>query len=154
MDPKPPNLPPVMQNAREDLLAHVRGQFSPEDWQAIVTEAARRFQLQRDLGHADIPAWHSVVREFHLEQNWGYRADYRPPPAIAPLRPSRPNFGLHFIILMASTMTVTKIAVLWLGQKFARSDDPRDTWIFAAVLILVGVNFAYFLWRNRKWTDE
>lgn len=134
------NLPEVMAHAHEDLLAHVAGQFSPEDWQQILNRAQERFEAHRQTADP-VEAWKAVVREFHQERQWGFIPNYRP------AKPERINLGVQFLGLAFLTFTISILAVVWLGQIYTASDEPADNWKFWGVVALVLLNFGAFLWR-------
>jgi len=144
------NLPPIMAQAREDLAGNIPGHFSKEDWAAILKEAERRWLRHKAEPLDESEAWRKVIREFHQEKFWGFHPAQRKP---RPVKPKKTNVALSFILLVAGTMTVTKIAVVWLGQVYSRSDEAADKWAFFAILAVVLANFGYFLWRHRHHED-
>src|SRR5438876_507757 len=112
--------PTVMKNARVDLGATVEGQFSPEDWTAILARAESEWhaQLSRSPEKGELEAWHEVMRDFRRQNNWGFRANYRPPRI-----PKKKNLGVTFIWMSFNTLTTMKVGVLWFGQIYSRSDE-------------------------------
>lgn len=141
------NFPDIMRQAKEDLGGSVSGHFSPEDWQQILLKAERDLQQKKNALNGDeTEAWQDVIRDFHQQNFWGFTPNYRPPP-----RPKKKgNLGVAFIWMAFQTFVITKIAVLWIGQTYARSQDPHDFWLLCLVISLVVANFAYFLWKNRN----
>ncbi|NJL25406.1 MAG: hypothetical protein HC902_09665 [Calothrix sp. SM1_5_4] len=140
-----------MKNAREDLAGSVSGRFSPEDWRAILIKAHEKWlRKRREEGMDAAQAWREVVLDFVHNDCWGFASDYRP--SKDPGR--RRNLGLSLLLRALFALTVTKIAIMWFGQIYSRSDDPQDGWIFFLVLLLVVGNFAYFLWRTRHYRDD
>ena len=140
----------IMKNAYEDLSATVEGRFSPEDWASILTKAEHRLtelELEKS-GWSESERWHEVMREFRRERYWGYRPTYR-----APRIKKKSNLGYSFIWITFNTLTTMKVAVLWFGQIYSRSDEPKDKWIFFLLLIFCVGNFVFFLWRNRNHVD-
>ncbi len=142
--------PEIMSQAATDLAGNLSGRFSPGDWEAILERAEVRLNEQMRAGRDAASAWQEVVREFHRERYWGRTPNYK-----APKGASLPevNLGVKFILLSGLTMTVTLIAVVWLGQKYTTSGDPRDGRILYAVIGLAVLNFALFLWRHRRHKD-
>jgi hypothetical protein len=138
--------PQIMNQAREDLMGHVSGRFSPEDWNLILERAAGRLEAFQSGGVSELQAWQEVVREFHRERYWGFSADYKPPKVKRP----EINLGVKFILFGLLTMTVFMTALVWLGQIHTHSDDPKDGWIFYSVVALVVLNFILFLWKNGR----
>jgi hypothetical protein len=136
-----------MENAQEDLAATVEGRFSPEDWEKILdlAEAKWRNTLAQQPVPGEAAAWHDVVRDFHKDRYWGMRANYRPP--------KRRHLGYQFIWFTFSSLTIMKVAILWFGQIYSRSDEAKDLWMFVLVLAIVIGNVVFFLWRNRHHTD-
>lgn len=141
------NFPEIMSHAKEDLGGNVSGDFSPHDWHQILIKAeALLAQRSEGLNGNAIEVWHSVIRDFHANHYWGFLPNYRPAPA--PKKPG--NLGVSFIWMAFQTFVITKIAVVWIGQTYARSQDPNDFWLLCTVIALVVSNFAYFLWKHRK----
>jgi hypothetical protein len=144
------NLPEVMRHAREDLSANVTGQFSPDDWAHIFATAHEKFLARQSEGLEDLRAWEQVMLDFYHNHYWGFQPNYRA--TRDPQRKS--NFGLRLIVLTVVSMTSTKMALAWLGQRYTASDEPRDAYIFFAVLALVVAGFAHFLWRTRHYEEK
>lgn len=140
--------PPVMANANIDLASTASGKFSPGDWERILDRAqAQWLENQRSMDEAT--AWQTVVRDFHVQRYWGFRPNYRAPRAAK----KKTNLGFQLIWLMFGSFTVMKVAVLWFGQIYSRSDESVDKWAFFAVLTFVIGNILWFLWRNRNYQD-
>ena len=139
--------PDIMINAREDMASTVNGKFSPEDWERIL-ELAKTQLLTARREFDEVVAWQAVVRDFHAKGYWGFVPNYRPPKIIKPK-----NLGYQFIWLLFGSLTIMKVAILWFGQVYSRSDEARDKWTFFAVLALVFGNILLFLWRNRNYKD-
>jgi len=132
--------PIVMTNAAEDLTATIEGRFSPDDWEKIL----KRARATLDDGRT----WPDVIRDFHQTRYWGFVPNYRRPKIKKPK-----NLGMQFIWMTFASLTIMKVAVLWFGQIYSRSDDPSDKWIFFAVLSLIVGNIVFFLWRSRHHVD-
>jgi|GEM_PF-5413435 len=141
--------PKVMDEARVDLAGNVAGKFSPDDWQRILTEAKTRLAQHQAAGNDETSAWRNVILDFHREKYWGFVPDWRPPLK----KKNESNLGVRFIWMTFSAFIVTKIAVVWLGQIYTRSDDPIDAYLFFASIALVIFNFGFFLWSTRKYKD-
>lgn len=141
--------PKIMDEARVDLAGNVAGKFSPDDWQRILTEAKIRLNQHQAAGEDEISAWRNVILDFRREKYWGFVPDWRPPPK----QKNESNLGVRFIWMTFSAFIVTKIAVVWLGQIYTRSDDPIDAYLFFASIALVIFNFGFFLWSTRKYKD-
>lgn len=139
-----------MANAKIDLAATIRGHFSPQDWAEIFKRAQQMWveNLAKAPGVSDTEAWHDVIRDFHLTHYWGYSADYRP---IKVKKPK--SLGVQLIWIAFNSFTIMKVAVLWFGQIYSRSDEPADKWIFLGVIFLIISNIVYFLWSNRGYQD-
>jgi hypothetical protein len=135
--------PTLMDNAKEDLAGTVEGKFSPEDWEKILGKA------QNLLGTGGLEAWREVIRDFHRNRYWGFVPNYREPRK----KEVSKNLGFQFIWMTFGSLTIFKVAVLWFGQIYSRSDDPLDKWLFFGCLALVLGNIAFFLWRNRNHVD-
>ena len=142
--------PDIMKNAQTDLTATVEGRFSPTDWAQILERAEQQLRENRRAEpHSDETlAWQAVVRDFYLNHHWGYRADYRPPRVVRPR-----NLGITFIWMAFNSMCTIKVALLWFGQIYSRSDQPGDKWIFFILIFFVVGNFIYFIWRNHDHPD-
>ncbi len=138
----------IMANARVDLASTTGGNFSPDDWEKIL-ERARTQLLEKSRSADETTAWQQVVRDFHASRYWGFNPNYRKPKAD----PKKKNLGFQFIWLMFGSLTIMKVAVLWFGQIYSRSDESYDKWMFFIVLTLVIGNILYFLWRNRNHQD-
>ena len=139
-----------MKHAREDLGANVFGKFSPEDWDAILSEANRRLDgyLAHEPPVTPELAWRRVMVEFGKENHWGFSPTYRRP------RVKRtPNLGLRLIWMVFITFTGVKIGLAWLGQKWTRSGEAGDKYLFLSVIALTLANTALFLWRSRHHRD-
>lgn len=142
--------PPILRHAQMDLTATVEGQFSPEDWERILDRAEKEIGVYLDEhpGASELVAWQETIRAFHHSHFWGFRADYRPKKIKAP-----PNLGIRLIWMAFNTLTTMKVAVLWFGQIYSRSDEAQDKWIFFILLVLIVGNFAFFLWRHQSHPD-
>src|ERR1017187_8151098 len=105
--------PTVMANAAEDLTATIEGRFSPDDWEKIL----KRAQAAVEAG----TAWPDVIRDFHQTRYWGFVPNYRG----RKVKKSK-NLGFQFIWMTFASLTIMKVAVLWFGQIYSRSDDPSD----------------------------
>jgi hypothetical protein len=136
--------PSLMANAREDLAATIDGRFSPEDWEKILHKA----KAQLEAGGGNLAAWQNVIRDFHREKYWGFVANYRPAKTKR-----KKNLGFQLIWLTFNSLTTMKVAVLWFGQIYSRSDEPTDKWIFLGVIALALGNILFFLWSNRHYED-
>lgn len=142
--------PLVMKHAKEDLAGNVSGRFSPKDWQSILNYAEEQWHKEQlRLAGDEMKAWHSVVRDFHRQSYWGFVPDYRPPRRKSEKR----NLGIAFIWMAFQTFVITKIAVVWLGQTYSRTQDALDGWLFYSVIAVVLANFGFFLWRHRHHRD-
>lgn len=142
--------PNVMSQARTDLAGNVSGDFSPENWASILEEANVRL-LRHNSGLGDeSSAWREVVREFHRERYWGFSPDWRPPPKA---KAKHKNLGVFFIWMTFSTFVLTLIALVWLGQNYTVSDEPKDKYLFFTAVGLAIANFTYFLWHSRHYED-
>lgn len=142
--------PEIMKNAREDLGATVSGRFSPTDWEQILVRAHALWREQLALVNGDeLKAWHAVVLDFHRNRQWGFQANYKEPARSR----KEMNLGVKFIWITFQTFVITKIAVVWLGQIYARSQDPVDGILLYFVIALVLANFGWFLWRHRGHQD-
>ncbi|MBX3022223.1 MAG: hypothetical protein KF799_11165 [Bdellovibrionales bacterium] len=141
--------PEIMRHAHQDLGATVSGRFSPEDWQKILERAEAKWRAAletAEAGESDLTAWQAVIRDFHRERYWGYQPNYQPPKA-------KGNLGTSFIWVGFITFTLVNMSLAWLGQRYTTSDEPRDGYIFFAVLAFWLIAFAAFLWRQRKHRD-
>ena len=141
--------PKIMENARIDLGGNFSGEFSPEDWQKILAQAEARWNALKLESTSEQEAWQSVVREFHTQGRWGFRPNYVAPKAKA----KEMSLGVRLVIMTFISFTITEIAVVWLGQIYTFSDEPRDKWLFLLAVALVMANVVYFLWRTRKHQD-
>lgn len=148
--------PDVMREAEIDLGGTVRGRFSPSDWSEILRRAEISYRKECDClrergpGH-ELAAWQNVVRDFHQNSYWGFVADYQPP---KPEKKKSNNLGLPFIWMVFNAMVVSKVAILWFGQLYSRSEDALYKWIFFALMIAFLGNFAFFLWRHRHYPED
>ncbi len=141
--------PEIMRHASVDLCATVDGHFSPQDWDQILKRAETQWRERLRLGGwGELEAWQDVVREFHSQRYWGFRPNYRPPK----VKKER-NLGITMLMMVFNSMLTIKLAVLWFGQIYSRSDEPFDKWIFFATLVLAVGNYGYFLWRYRAYQD-
>ncbi|MGZ6479082.1 MAG: hypothetical protein ACXWQE_07260 [Bdellovibrionales bacterium] len=140
--------PKIMANANVDLTSTVGGKFSPSDWEKILERA--RTQLHEKAKTSDeLAAWQAVIRDFHASRYWGFIPNYREPKSSR--KPK--NLGMQFIWLTFGSLTIMKVAVLWFGQIYSRSDEAFDKWMFFIVLALIIGNILFFLWRNRNHQD-
>ena len=144
------DFPDIMRNAQADLAGQIGGQFSPDAWRAILSEARNRFEIRRGEGLRESDAWSEVIREFHRDRYFGYEPTWNIPKGQ---RPKGRSLGMGFVWMTFSAFVITKIAVVWLGQIYTASDDPRDAYLFFAAIGLVFVNFSFFLWRARHYKD-
>jgi hypothetical protein len=143
--------PLIMADAREDLAGNLSGEFSPGDWVQILDRAERRWRHELSaIGGDELAAWQTVIREFHQQSYWGFSPDYKPRETVG--RGPR-NLGITFIWMAFQTFVLTKIAVVWLGQVYTRTQDPRDGLLFYSAIVLVLANFGFFLWRHRNHED-
>lgn len=139
----------IMALAREDLCGNVSGRFSPQDWELILIEARSRLNAKISSGDEVKEAWSSVIREFHKERFWGFLPNWQPSPTVTPRR----NLGFSFVWMIFSTFVITLMAVVWLGQIYTSSDDPRDAYVFYASIVVALGNFVFFLWQSRHYED-
>ena len=146
------NFPEVMRSARIDLAGHLSGDFSEEDWRQILELAEQKWRLRSvDLGGDPLAAWKDVVLDFHQHGHWGFVLGA---PQKRPKNKKQKNLGVTFIWMAFQTFVISKIAVVWLGQIYARSGEARDAfYLWFAVALVVG-NFGFFLWRNRHHRDD
>jgi hypothetical protein len=150
------------EQARIDLTpAHSSKTFSVQEWRSILDRAAQEWARHRSDGVDADEAWERVVRDFHGHNHWGFGvapAEGRRPtgpegPAGAKAS-SAPRLGYSLIGMLVLTATVTKVAVVWIGQTAtSHADEPEYWWIFLAVIALVLANFGFFLWRWRHHQD-
>lgn len=138
----------VMKDAEIDLAGNISGRFSPENWKAILERAKATLEAQVRSGKPEGEAWTEVIREFHRDHYWGFEPNYH-----APKLKKKPNLGLGLIFILATSFTLVKIAIVWLGQIYTFSDEENDGRIFYVALVIVLANFAFFLWRFRRHTD-
>src|SRR4051812_30324869 len=117
------NLPTIMAEARVDLSANVSGQFSPQDWERILSTAHEKLVALRAQGLPELKAWERVILDFYRNRHWGYQANYR---ASRDSSLKKRGLGRGLIIMVVISMTVAKIALAWLGQRYTASDEPRD----------------------------
>lgn len=142
--------PEIMAQAREDLCGNMTGRFSPENWDMILREAHLRLRKSLAAGNQGREAWQNVIREFHQESFWGFSPNWRPP---AQQKPKKRNLGFSFVWMIFSTFVITLMAVVWLGQIYTITGDPKDAYFFFASIVLVLFNFGYFLWQSRHYVD-
>lgn len=142
--------PEIMNEARTDLAGNVSGDFSPADWELILSEARRRWEAHRQRNPGDRAAWAEVIREFHRERYWGFSPRYRPPPAP---KVKQKNLGIFFVWMTFSVFVLTLMGVVWLGQIYTASDEPKDKYRFFAAIAVAILNFGYFLWYSRNYED-
>jgi hypothetical protein len=141
------NLPKIMTNANIDLAATSGGKFSPENWERILARAhAQLLENKRTLEETE--AWQAVVRDFHVNGNWGFPSNYR-----APAKPRKANLGFQLIWLMFASLTIVKVAIPWLGNIYTNSGTVGSKIFFFGALALVVGNIVWFLWRNRGYQD-
>jgi hypothetical protein len=133
------DFPAEKRDAQTDLAGNVAGRFSPEDWERILEIARQKLETR---------SWPDVVREFHRENYWGFRPDWRPPAV-----PYKFNLGYGMLWMTFSTFVLTLMALAWLGQNYATSGQAKDGYLFCAALALALLNFVYFLWRSRGYRD-
>ncbi len=135
----------------EDDLANTSiGYFSHEDWNQIIrragTELAKRMHESPESLTAN---WHKVLREFHGQGNWGFRALQKKPKIV---RPPEPTDGLGWYLwAVFQPMTLTKVAILYFGAQVA--SNPKDTaskvYLGVAVLYMF-FSLGFFAWRQNK----
>ena len=142
--------PEIMKNAQTDLTATINGRFSPSDWSEILATAERlwRNQVEASPTAGELMAWQEVVRDFHARKYWGFQPNYQAPKVRKPR-----NLGLQFIWIMFNAMVLTKVGILWFGQVYSRSDEPKDMLVFYGLIVFSLGNIAYFLWRNHAHPD-
>lgn len=144
----------VMSEAETDLTATVSGVFAPDDWALILRRAQEQLvkNLEASPGVAIEEAWREVVRDFYGTHFWGFRPQ-NPKVVKSTQVPKPTNLGVRLIWITFQTMCVTKVIVLVLGQRYARSHENRDFWILMAVMFVIVANFGWFLWKNRHHQD-
>lgn len=142
--------PEIMAQAREDLCGNVSGRFSPSDWALIRIEARSRLAAKIALGADVSDAWLSVIREFHKERFWGFSPNWQP---STKLKAKSANLAFSFVWMIFSTFVITLMAVVWLGQIYTISNEPKDAYLFFASIALALGNFGYFLWQSRHYVD-
>ena len=135
----------VMANAKEDLSGNIEGQFSPEDWEKILTEARTRL-----LGSQSTEAWVDVIRSFHRESYWGFVPNYVKPKT----KPEDENLGTRFIWYSFRSFLITKVVVLYAGARYTADDpNPIYKWLFFGAFAFMLTAYGRFLWRYRNRQD-
>lgn len=139
--------PSIMVNAREDLAGNISGEFSPDDWQKILSRA------QAQLAASAKPpgeAWVDVIRDFHRESFWGFVPDY-----VQPKVPrEKQNLGTRFIWYSFRSFLITKVCVLYFGARYTADYDPIYKWLFFGAIAFMLCNYGLFLWKFRHRSDE
>lgn len=139
------NLPKIMTNANIDLAATSGGKFSPDNWERILTRAhAQLLENQKTLEEPE--AWEAVVRDFHVNKNWGFQSNYK-------AQPKKANLGFQLIWLTFASLTIVKVAIPWLGNIYTYQGTIGSKILFFGALALVVGNIIWFLWRNRNYQD-
>ncbi|MGE3682810.1 MAG: hypothetical protein AB7G93_13880 [Bdellovibrionales bacterium] len=137
----------VMANARVDLAGNISGQFSPEDWEKILSIA--RHRLQSATTGLD-EAWVEVIRDFHREKYWGFIPNYKKPK----MEREQQNLGVRFIWYSFRSFLITKVAVLWFGARYSADFDPIYKWLFFGAIGFMLCAYGSFLWKFRNRRDE
>ena len=138
------SIPP---QAKEDLAGTVEGAFSPDDWEKILAQAELKWRaLFPELGSEE--AWREVIRDFHRTRHWGFVANYR----ASEVR-RRMNLGVQFIWVAFLSFTIVLALVVWFGEVYSRSKDPRDLFVLVLLIGLSLMSISFFLWRNRNHRD-
>jgi hypothetical protein len=141
-----PELPAIMQNAREDLAGNLQGDFSPDDWEQILERCALDLKAS---AKPTAEAWMDVIRTFHRERYWGFIPNYKKPKPL----PHEENLGVRFVLYAARSFMVTKVIVLYAGARWTFGGGPVWGWIFFAAIVFMLSSYGRFLWkygRNRK----
>ena len=147
------------EEAKIDLTASVRGEFSPEDLKALLERA--RSNLESRLRELSAPTpdqakseWQEVVRSFYAENYWGYQPlTAQKAKEIKKEATTHHRLGIRFIWITFFSMCITKVIILVLGQQYVRSEESSDFWFLMLAIFLIVANFGYFLWSARNYKD-
>lgn len=138
----------IMANAKEDLAGNIEGQFSPDDWEKILSRA--REALASSI-KAPSEAWIDVIRTFHGEKYWGFVPNYKPPKVDR----HDQNLGKRFIWYSFRSFLVTKVVILYCGARYS-ADDPNPVykWLFFGALAFIIFAYGLFLYRYGGRSEE
>jgi hypothetical protein len=131
--------PEIMREARVDLAGNVSGQFSPADWDRILSRAREQFEASK---LPPLEAWTEVVRDFHRQHFWGFKPDFVPQK-----NRDEENLGVRMVIYSARSFLLTKVAVVWFGALWAVYDEPLYAYAFFGTIILMVGAYGWFLYR-------
>lgn len=142
-------LPPIMANAKIDLAGNIHGQFSPEDWEKILSRARDRLAAS---SKTESQAWIEVIRDFHRNKYWGFVPNYKKPKE----KIDDKNLGTKFIWFSFRSFLITKVVILYAGARYT-IDDSNPIWkyLFFGAFAFMLTAYGTFLYRyaGRKETD-
>lgn len=139
-----------MANAREDLAGNVAGEFSPDDWSAILGRAADQL---RASAKPEALAWPDVIRSFHRERYWGYRPNFRHQSPPRP-KPHQKNLGLSFIYYVGRSFLLTKAVVLYSGARWTAGYGSMWGGIFFGAIAFMLISYGRFVWIHGRGRDD
>ena len=145
--PQSAELKSVMANARVDLAGNVEGQFSPDDWEKILSRAEA---LLLDSAKDPAAAWMDVIRDFHAKSYWGFVPNYKKPKK----RREDENLGKRFIWYSFRSFLITKVVILYCGARFSADYDPVYGWVFFGAIAFMITNYGLFLYRYGGRTEK
>lgn len=141
--------PPIMANAKTDLAGNIDGQFSPEDWQKILSLASEQLKTSNA---SETEAWIEVIRDFHRNKYWGFVPNYKKPKTSV----DEKNLGAKFIWFSFRSFLITKVVVLYAGARYT-NDDSNPIWkyLFFGAFAFMLTAYGTFLYRyaGRKESD-
>lgn len=134
--------PEIMREARVDLAGNLGGQFSPQDWESILTRAKAQLEASSLRGPE---AWVEVIRDFHRENYWGFVPNYIAPKTVKNIDDE--NLGVRMLLYAGRSFLLTKIAIVWFGALWSISGEPFYKYCFFASILFMLVAYGTFLYK-------
>lgn len=154
LDPSLENdLHEILSQAPVDFTANLRGYFSEEDLQSILTKAQemlfQKLQAHPARVRSDLAqAWNQVVTDFHTHQCWGFQAQATAPKTKKPMTPQR-ELAMYIGIFLGPTLLL-KTGIMYFGMKYSNNPGEGYGWALTAAIVLSVINFSAFIWFFRK----
>lgn len=141
--------PEIMRDARVDLAGNVGGQFSPQDWESILTRAKGQLESSK---LPENEAWAEVIRDFHRDNYWGFIPNYVAPKVKTNVEDE--NLGVRMLLYSARSFLLTKVAIVWFGALWTYTGEDFYKYCFFGAIVFMLASYGVFLYkyggRNEK----
>lgn len=145
----------ILANREADLTANIHGHFSKEQLSEIYEKAKNKFdELIKKRSPTDEESlnkiWHEIISDFHSSNYWGYKKLTN-----IPNEKVKKELSLNFFIpAFIIPIIITKTAILYFGINWSNYPGEGYGYGFFATLLFAVLNFTFFLWRHRHYSED